>query len=284
MNGKKLMQLCSLWLVVGILLYLFSCGAVYAAGETTINYFSATPAVVKSGETVTLTWKTTNVAKIQILGIEREPEEGLPLTGTLEVWPLATTSYVLIAYGTNGSVVSKSFTVNVDVTGTVKIDFFKSDKTTVNPGETVILSWRVLNGKNTRIIGIEHEDECIRPIEGNVEVWPLKTTTYVLIANGINGEIASASITVNVKEPSKPEILSFTSSKTVITKGEMITLSWTTKNAVSCRIETNMGHKIPNRPPNGSISTTPNKTLDFTLIAIDAAGNETKQTITITVI
>ena len=284
MTSKKFPQLCSLWLIVGLVLSLFSCGAVYAANEPEINHFYATPASVNSGETVTLDWQTTNVARVEIIGIEHVPEEGLATTGTTEIWPLTTTSYVLIAYGNNGMVVSKAFTVNVGVTGTVKIDFFKSTKILVTPGETVSLSWRIYNGKSARIIGIEHEDECLRPLEGEVEVWPLKTTTYILEATGFNGEVQSASITVNVKEnTTNPEILSFISNKYNISKGEMITLSWTTNNTITCKITTSSGQTLPNRPPNGSISLTPNKTTTFTLIALDASGNETKQSLTITV-
>jgi len=284
MTSKKFMQLCSLWLLVGILLSLFSCGAVFAAGEPQINSFYATPALVKSGETVTLKWSTSNVARVEILGIEKEGET-VPTNGTLEVWPLTTTSYILVAYGTNGTVVSKAFTVNVGVTGTVKIDFFKSNKTVVAPGETVALAWKISNGKSARIIGMQHGDETIiNPVSGNLEVWPLATTTYMLEATGLNGEVQSASITINVKEnTTNPEILSFVSNKYIISKGEMITLSWTTKNATTCKITTSTGQTLPNRPPNGSISLTPNKTTSFTLIALDAKGNETKKSITVTV-
>lgn len=282
MNGRKFMQLCSLWLVVGLVLTLFSCGAVFAAGEPKIDYFYATPALVKAGETVTLKWKTTNVSRVEIIGLEKQEE--LLTTGELEVWPLTTTSYVLIAYGTNDTVISKAFTVNVGVTGTVKISYFKSDKTIVAPGQTVKLSWAILNGKSAKIIGIEHGDETVNPVSGDLEVWPLKTTTYILEATGMNGEVQSASVTINVKEDtSNPEILSFVSTKYTISKGEMITLSWTTKNAVSCKIVTSSGQTLPNRPPNGSISLTPNSTTTFTLIAVDAKGNEAKKSLTITV-
>ena len=282
MTNKKLIKLCSLWLLLGIIFSLFSCGAVLATDDPVIDYFYAVPAVIKTGETITLTWKTTNVAKIEIRGIV-SPQEDLPTTGTLEVWPLTTTSYILIAYGTNGILVSQSFTVNVDITGTVKINLFESNKTSVGLGETVLLSWKISNGKSVRILGIEKEDDVIRPLEGNLEVWPFKTTTYILEATGLNGEIATESITINVKETTHPEILSFVSNNYTISKGEMITLTWNTKNAVKCTLETSTGLSLKDRKPNGLISVTPNKTTTFTLIAIDASGNEKKKSLTITI-
>jgi len=286
MTSKKLGKLSTLWLVMGIILSLCSCGAALAApiDEPSIDEFYATPVMVQAGETVLLTWKTTNVSEIQIIGIEREPEEGLPLSGSIETWPLATTSYVLIAKGLNGMTVSKSVTVNVDVKGSVAVDYFKASSTLVAPGEKVRLAWRVVDGKKVRILSlIPKADAIIGNIEDGIEVAPLVTTTYLLEATGVNGEVASAALTINVQEMTYPEILTFTASKYIISKGELISLSWTTKNATGCKIVTDSGQTLPNRPPNGSISVTPNKTIVFTLVAYNEKGYETRQSVTITV-
>lgn len=255
-----------------------------AAKKPNIVKFYAAPASVKAGETTTLYWKVTGASECEIVGIEKTPEENLPIEGSLEVWPMTTTSYVLIVYGLDGTIISQSVTVNVDASGAVKIQSFKASATQVAPYETVMLTWVVLNGKSVRVVGISPKgDEVICPIVGGIEVWPETTTTYLLEATGLNGEIASASITVNVKAPTLPKILSFTASKSVITRGELVKLSWTTQDAVKCTITTSDGATLPNRPPNGSISVTPNTTKTYTLTAINANGNEVKASLVITV-
>jgi uncharacterized cupredoxin-like copper-binding protein len=287
MTGKKLLGKGSLWLLVGLLLTMFGASGVLAANNhpATIETFYAAPAVVGSGETTVLYWKVTNASSIEIVGIERELEEALPLEGSLEVWPLITTSYVLIVHGTDGKDISKSVTVNVGLKGDARIDYFKASSTEIASGNTVTLSWMANNAESVRIIGIsDKDDECIRPIIGSVDVWPTETTTYLLEATGKGGEITSAAVTVNVYTAPvlEPKILSFKASKTEVSKGELVILSWTTENAVKCSISTD-NSTISNRPANGSIAITPNKTKTFTLTAFDANNKQVKATLTITV-
>jgi plastocyanin len=285
MTGKKLLGKGSLWLLVGLLLIMFGASGALAADGATIESFYAAPAVVGSGETTVLYWKATNASSIDIVGIERESEEALPLEGSLEVWPLITTSYVLIVHGTDGKDISKSVTVNVDLKGDVHIDYFKASATEIASGNTVTLSWMASNAENVRLIGISaKDDECIRPIIGNVEVWPTETTTYLLEATGKSGEITSAAVTVNVYTAPvvEPKILTFKASKTEISKGDLVILSWTTENVVKCSISTGSS-TITNRPANGAIGVTPNKTKTFTLTAYDANGKSVQESLTITV-
>jgi hypothetical protein len=277
MKGTKLFKVVSLWLLVGVVFSLLSAsGALAAAAGPVIESFYADPAIVNAGKTVTLHWKVINAAEIEIIGIEKGDEIDLPLEGTIEAWPMVTTSYVLIAHGLNGTVAAKSFTVNVGTSGTVKIDYFKVTPLVVSPQQPVLLAWRIINGVSTRILGISPEDdEIVRPVEGSLQTCPKETTVYLLEATGVKGEVASVAIAVNVTKPTLPKILSFTASKTKISMGEMIVLSWTTENAVKCTIKTSDGAELPNRPPNGKIAVTPNTTKTFTLYAYNACGQET---------
>jgi hypothetical protein len=288
-TDMKLLGKGSLLLLVVLLLTILGASGVLAVDSkcnaATIESFYAVPAVVGSGETTVLHWKVTNASEIEIIGIERNPEEALPLEGSLEVWPLVTTSYILIAHGMDGYDISKSITVNVDIKGDVSIAYFNASATKVDSGQTVTLSWKVNNGVSTRIIGISaKDDECIRPIEGSIEVWPTETTTYLLEATGKNGEITSCSVTVNVGTTPvvEPKILSFKASKTEISRGELVILSWTTENVVKCSISTD-NSTITNRPANGSIAVTPNKTKTFTLTAYDTNNQQVQASVTITV-
>jgi hypothetical protein len=276
MKGIKLFRMVGLWLLVGVVLSLLSTGGALAASGPVIESFYADPGVIQSGNTVMLNWKVTNAAEIEIIGIEKGDEIELPLEGSIETWPMVTTSYVLIAHGLDGTIAAKSFTVNVGTCGTVKIDYFKVTPLVVVPKQPVLLAWRIVNGVSTRIIGISpKEDEVARPVEGSLQAYPEASTVYLLEATGIKGEVASVAVAVNVTKPVLPKILTFTASKTTITKGEMIVLSWTTENAVTCTIKTSDDAELPNRPPNGKIAVTPNATKTFTLYAYNANGQET---------
>jgi hypothetical protein len=289
MTGRKLLGKGALWLLAGVLLTLFGASGVLAAGNAAkIETFYAKPAVVSSGDTTVLYWKVTNASSIEIIGIEREGEEVpvLPLEGSLEVWPLVTTSYILIAHGTDGNAVSKSVTVNVDLKGNVKIDYFNTSKIEIASGNTATLSWKASNAVSVRILGISpKDDECVRTIQDSVEVWPTETTTYLMEATGINGEVTSASVTVNVGTAVpvvEPKILTFKASKTEISRGDLVILSWATENVVKCSVKTDNG-TIANRPANGQIAVTPNKTKTFTLIAFGANNKQVEASVTITV-
>ncbi|HEY8464306.1 MAG TPA: hypothetical protein VIM29_09850 [Bacillota bacterium] len=286
MKGLKLLGKGTLCLLLGVMFTLFLANSVLASElvPAKIEKFVTDSPVIRSGATAKLYWKVSGASHIEIIGIEKSDELDLPLEGSIEVWPLTTTSYILVAYGLDGIVISKALTINVDVKGEVRIEYFKATSTQVTPGETVMLSWKVVNGTSVRVIGISpKDDEFLRPIEGATEAWPETTTTYLLEAIGYKGEVTSAAITVNVKDAPKPQILSFTASKTEIRRGDMITLNWKTENVVGCEIVTSSGAKLPNRPPNGSIAVTPNTTTTFTLIARDATGAEAKAEVTITV-
>jgi len=303
MTKKKMFKVLALLVTIsiigGIIFYttLSTNAAIEPSKGVKINSFTASSTNVQAGETVTLKWGTTNATKIEIIGIEKNDEVDLPLSGSLEIWPLTSTTYVLRAYGANNTMVSKSLTVNVGQAPAVSINSFKASAAEVTLGETVTLTWTTKNAVSARIIGIEKGNETVVEVNGNIEVWPTATTTYILEATGSNGAIASKSVTVTIKDEvtASPtptptptpvinvKITSFTASSTTITKGDLVTLSWVTQNATSIKIVTSAGQTLSNRPASGSISVTPNKTTTFTLIASDSSGNEVSKPLTITV-
>jgi plastocyanin len=283
MGGSKLLGRGIQWLLIAVMLTLMMAGSTFAAEAVRIVKFTANATVINAGETVTLSWRVFGAARVELLGMEKQDEDILPLTGSLEVWPMATTTYTLIAYGANGNAVSQSFTVNVGARGNVKINFFIPSAIIVSAGQTVVLRWSVTNGASVRIIGIEKEDETFRPLQGSVEVWPETTTTYILEATGFNGEVTSVSITVNVVTTQAPQITSFKASPAEVRRGMMVNLSWVTQNARYCTIVTSDGITLPNRFPVGSIWIMPDVTKTYTLTAYGVNGTQTKTTLTIKV-
>ncbi|ACL77487.1 hypothetical protein [Ruminiclostridium cellulolyticum] len=239
--------------------------------DAVINSFTADKTEVDPGEDVTLAW---DIANAESAVIKEAGKDIQAVPGTLIVNPFVTTTYTLEVKGYDGKVVRQQVEVKVKAPEIVS---FTADNTEVVPGETVNLAWEVKNAKSIEIIGIEKGSE----LTGTLEVWPLMTTTYVLKAEGYDGTIVTKELTITV---TSPLITKFEASKTTIKKGEMVKLTWATKNAVTCSLETDRGQKIPKVNTNGSLSMTPNKTTIFTLTAVDADGNVAVKNITIEVV
>jgi len=210
---------------------------VYGASSTQkslpkINEFNVSEKNVSIGDTVILTWDVEDATSIKILGLEKEEEDKLPLSGSLEAWPMATTTYVLIATGEGGTS-SSSVTVNVDKVGDVSIDSFNVSAEKVLLGDTVNLSWKTSNASMVTILGLEKEEEDQLPLCGSIEAWPMATTTYIIQATGYNGEVVSKAITVNIVDCLPAVINSFTVSSEEIYEGNTVTLEWDVTDAVS---------------------------------------------------
>ena len=91
-------MICILVIVMVLSTVSIATAATYApAAAPVINSFTASSTSVAAGDTVILKWDVSGAQSIEILGLEKTPE-GLPLKGEMEVWPLATTTYVLNAY------------------------------------------------------------------------------------------------------------------------------------------------------------------------------------------
>lgn len=173
--------------------------AVYEpAKRPRILSFSASSTNVEAGETVILTWNVFNATTIEITGLEKQDEEILPLNGSLEVWPIETTTYTLTATGAGGST-SSSITVDINANKDVSIDLFSASRSEIKLGNTVELFWKTSNAKIISIIGLEKQDEDESlPLSGSLEVFPTATTTYILLVVGQNNKVVYETVTVTV--------------------------------------------------------------------------------------
>jgi hypothetical protein len=150
--------------------------------------FSATPSVIASGGTATLTWTTSNATAVTI-------DHGIgakPVNGSITVSPAATTTYLLTATGTGGS---KTATTTVTIAPAPTI-FFTATPTAVLPGGTVKLKWQVFDATNV----VLDPGFGLQPLTGTVMVTPTTTTTYLLTATGAGGtQVAHATVTIGGK-------------------------------------------------------------------------------------
>jgi plastocyanin len=246
-----------------------------------IEYFVADKYEIEQGESVKIKFKMFNVEDYKITGLEKLPECLFDITeDEIEIWPMATTTYILEAYGKNGQVASKVLTITVnDEAEKVSINKFSANPSNIKAGQKATLSWDVDNAKSVKIEGVANYLQA----KGSKDIYPQNTTAYKLVAEGENGDIATKTVVVEVQQSSNNvEITNFSVDKNNVSRGTLVKLSWTTKNAESCTILTDDGLKLLNRPANGSISITPNKTRTYTLYA-GSGSDQDEESITVVV-
>jgi hypothetical protein len=130
--------------------------------------FTATPAVMDSGGSSVLDWKTA-------LGTNATLNGGaVAIRGSRSVSPAITTPYTLIARGT----INDTTTLNVVIYQSGKIIAFSASPTTIGAGDPVRLRWSAAHSSVVTL-----NDSSVRRADSMI-VHPLKTTTYKLIGAG----------------------------------------------------------------------------------------------------
>lgn len=90
------------------------------------------------------------------------------------------------------------------VPGPVTIESFKTDLTTIAPGDSVVMSWATRNATTVTITGLGPGGGLgVVPGSGSMPITPTQTTTYTMTATGPAGS-ATTSLTVTVT----PRVLS----------------------------------------------------------------------------
>ena len=154
-----------------------------------ISSFSASKSAIEVGETVVLTWTTTNAT-----GVTISPNVGaVAASGSTTVTPTATTTYTLTATGRSGNSVSSTATVTVRsrVLPTISIN-----QPTIKSGQSASLSWNAPGAISVLITGVGSAGNS-----GTTQVSPEQSTTYTLTATYIDGTSQTTSVTVNVEQP-----------------------------------------------------------------------------------
>ena len=158
--------------------------------QPAINSFSANASSIDVGQTVTLTWTTTNANSVTIT-----PGIGaVGTSGSTTVTPAQTTMYTLSATGSSGSTVTASAAINVipRVPPTLSIQ-----QPTIQSGQSTVLSWNAPAAVQVFIAGLGSFDAV-----GTATVTPDTTTTYNLTATYIDGTTQTAAVSVTVEQPS----------------------------------------------------------------------------------
>ncbi len=223
-----------------------------------IEIFTARPQAVLPGAVTRLTWETGFATECSIT-----PGNGasLPANGTALINPSQTTAYTLTATGPGGTTTKE---ITVTVNPALPRIVFNAFPMTIYAGATATLSWTVPGADTVSI------DNGIGTViaQGEIEVSPSMTTTYLLTAGNQEGQ-TSAEITIAVNQPN-PKI-TLTASPIIVDQGET-TLSWTSQHAETGSIDQEVGIIDPGAIASGSLTATPDGLTTYTMTVTGPGG------------
>jgi hypothetical protein len=157
-------------------------------GNPLVTSFTGAPLVLFLGESATLEWDVDNATGVSIDGGVGSVD---PVSDSVVVTPLATTTYTLTATNGNGSSFGE---VTITVIPEPIIDQFAGNVSSIFAGESVDLSWAV---QNFTSLEIDQSVGVVAGSAGSISVSPTETTTYTLTATNDNAS-ATAQFVVNV--------------------------------------------------------------------------------------
>jgi surface antigen len=145
----------------------------------------------------------------------------------------------------------------------------KTDRTTIQSGECVTLSWTGANVQNISLDGTP-----INNNPGSDKYCPLSTKTYILRATASSGDL-SQSVTVNVLPA-----INFKVAPSSIYKGQCAVLTWLAVNADNTYLD---GEKRAMYTSFGSREVCPKTTTTYEFKAVNSVGEKT-QSVSVTVL
>jgi phospholipase C len=279
------------WLAaISPLIALTGCGSSSASSRTTSAptlVFSASSNSITSGQTVTLTWQTTNAASVTITatgadGSTRQISTNSQLSGSTQDKPPQDTTYAATASGPGGSAQQQA---KVAVGQPVPTLTFSTDKTTIVSGDTVNLSWQMTDATSITItaVGVDGVTRQISTAQNPAPDQPKEDTTYTAVATGPGGNSNPQQVKVTVTQ-ALPTLI-FSASSNSIADGATVYLSWQTTNATSIAI-TAMGADGVKRQISTAQNPAPDQPTEdttYTAVATGPGGSTPPQTVSVTV-
>ncbi len=239
--------------------------------------FTASPLTIAQGATSTLTWSATNATDC-VASNGWSGSKGT--SGTLHVTPSATTTYLLLCTGQNGTD-SESVTVNVVLTPPEPVVTLVAAPTSVTPGAgtaTTTLTWTSTNATSCTASGGAWTGSKV--LNGTEIITPSATTTYTLNCSGPGGSDAASTTVTFVPAPIITPTLNFSATPTSVTPGAgtaTSTLTWTSSNVTFC---TSSNGWSGERATSGSLIVTPLATTTYQL-SCGGTNGTTTQNVTI---
>jgi phospholipase C len=156
--------------------------------------FTASPASITVGASVTLTWTTANAVTATI----NNGVGAVPPSGSTTVTPAQTTTYTITAGGSGSETSTAQTTVTV-LPVPVPTVTISANPVAVIAGQSSTLTVAAAN--SNKVVITDNVDANSYPVAatgGTQSVTPLATTTYTATATGANNQTATATATVTV--------------------------------------------------------------------------------------
>jgi hypothetical protein len=142
----------------------------------------------------------------------------------------------------------------------------------ITDAESTVICYGV---RNARAVRIDPPVARLTPsLTRCIAVEPKQDTTYILTAEGYDGAVDTASFQVKVR-PAPPVFRMLAVSDKSIPRGEVVTVCYGVERATGVRMEPG-AWKLPAGMKN-CIRFYPKQTLDYTLVASGAAGQERRE-------
>ena len=212
---------------------------------------SPNPCTIEPGDddcTTTLRWSATGTTGL-LVRVSRDGADSRVVSSsgasgsTSPTWIEEGSSYRFSLYDYMDRVqgaLLRSVTVTGRRSGQPTCDSFTASPANICSGGSSTLRWQTTNADS---VSISPDPGGGRPgTSGSRSVSPTRTTQYTLTASNDHGTDRCMA-TVNVWDP--PEA-SISASRTTINEGQPFTLSWSSSNAASVRIDPGIGAVTPN--------------------------------------
>lgn len=253
-----------------------------------IDNFSTDKDSITMGSFATLNWTTTNCTNVIISNIT----SNVGISGSQIVWPTATTTYTLIAYGNSSLVQTKTLTINVNtpVSMTGSLNPARSS-CLINQGDStcsVLFSWLTQNPVSTS--AITHNGITIASGNNGSQSFDISfgSQSYYLYNNSQNLSEATVvascttgstwnGFTCQTNINNSCSIDNFTANPSSIDYGQSSYLSWLTAGCSNVSIS-NLNYNVP---VSGSQTIWPTTTTIYTLNAQNNLGLTQTRTVTV---
>jgi len=221
-------------------------------------------ATIQSGQSVTLTWATTNATSVTMNG------NAVAASGSQSYSPTVTTTYTLVASNSAGSVTDTTIVTVSAVTPppSMPTATLTPPSATITSGQSVTLTWSTTNATSVTMNGVAVG------ANGSQSYSPTVTTTYTLVASNSAGSVTDTT-TVTVNAPMPTALIN--AMPMSIQSGQSATLQWSSSNATTIMLN---GSAVN---ASGSRTVMPTATTTYTLVASNATGSvQSAVTVTVT--
>jgi hypothetical protein len=178
--------------------------------------YDLSPVAVKAGDSVRLCYHIEDATRANIENLNYTVKIGQNECVTFQ--PRRTNTYRLEARNQDGRLESRQVRVTVEQPP-AEITDFSARSAEVEKGSDIVLHYKVSKAAKARI-AYAGGAENLQKAEGDFTHRPVRTTTYTLTAENLDGEAISRSVDVKVIPPSQARILGFSARPQVITLGQ----------------------------------------------------------------